>query len=161
MHRLHHPLEHRVEDLARLLREQFHGALEVGEQHRQLLALAFEGGLRSQDTVGQVPGCVRIWGREIGPYRTAQGGSALAAESVVWRVGGAAARAGGNERSGALPAKLHPCEVMVLASRTLHAVSPRRRALRSRRCRELSTRPAAVPPGSPWHRGGDEGFCLV
>ena len=46
---LHHPLEHGVEDFARLLGvavgEQLHRALEVGEQHRHLLALAFEGGL--------------------------------------------------------------------------------------------------------------------
>jgi hypothetical protein len=44
--RVHHPLEHRVEQLARLLRvavgEQFHRALEVREQDRDLLALTFE-----------------------------------------------------------------------------------------------------------------------
>ena len=49
VHRLHHALEHRVEDLARLLRiavgQQFHGALEIGEEHRDLLALAFERAL--------------------------------------------------------------------------------------------------------------------
>ena len=46
---LHHPFEHRVEELARLLGiavgEQLHRALEVGEEHRDLLALAFEGAL--------------------------------------------------------------------------------------------------------------------
>ena len=44
---LHHPLEDGVEELARLLGvavgEQLHRALEVGEEHRDLLALAFEG----------------------------------------------------------------------------------------------------------------------
>ena len=49
MHRLHHPLEHRVEELARLLGvavgQQLHRALEVGEEHGDLLALAFEGAL--------------------------------------------------------------------------------------------------------------------
>ena len=44
---LHHPLEDRVEELARLLGvavgEQLHRALEVGEEDRDLLALAFEG----------------------------------------------------------------------------------------------------------------------
>ena len=48
VHRLHHAFEHRIEELARLLRvavgEQLHRALEVGEQHRDLLALAFQRG---------------------------------------------------------------------------------------------------------------------
>ena len=43
---LHHPFEHRVEDAPRLfgiaVGEQLHGALEVGEEHGDLLALAFE-----------------------------------------------------------------------------------------------------------------------
>ena len=45
---LHHPLEHGVEELARLLGvavgEQLHRALEVGEEHGDLLALALERG---------------------------------------------------------------------------------------------------------------------
>jgi hypothetical protein len=49
MHRLHHPFEHRIQDLARLLGiavgEQLHRALEVGEKDRDLLTLAFEGAL--------------------------------------------------------------------------------------------------------------------
>jgi hypothetical protein len=44
--RLHHPLEHRVEDLACFLGiavgEQLHRALEIGEEHGDLLALALE-----------------------------------------------------------------------------------------------------------------------
>ena len=43
---LHHVFEDGVEEFARLLGitvgQQFHRALEVGEQHRHLLALAFE-----------------------------------------------------------------------------------------------------------------------
>jgi hypothetical protein len=50
---LHHPLENGVEDLARLLGitigEQFHRALEVGEEHGDLLALALQGALRGED----------------------------------------------------------------------------------------------------------------
>jgi hypothetical protein len=46
---LHHQLEDRVENPAGLLRiavgEQLHRALEVGEEHRDLLALAFERAL--------------------------------------------------------------------------------------------------------------------
>ena len=45
---LHHALEHGIEELARLLGvavgQQLHRALEVGEEHRDLLALALEGG---------------------------------------------------------------------------------------------------------------------
>ena len=45
---LHHALEHGVEELPGLLGvavgEQFHRALQVGEEHRHLLALALEGG---------------------------------------------------------------------------------------------------------------------
>ena len=55
---LHHPLEHGVEELPRLLGvavgEQFHRALEVGEEHRHLLALALEGSLGGEDLLGEV-----------------------------------------------------------------------------------------------------------
>ena len=47
--RLHHVLEHGVEDLACLLGvtvgEEFHRALEVSEEHGDLLALTFESEL--------------------------------------------------------------------------------------------------------------------
>ena len=53
VHGLHHPFEHGVEDLARFLGvaigEQLHRPLEVGEQHGDLLALAFERRLRVED----------------------------------------------------------------------------------------------------------------
>ncbi len=55
---LHHVLEDGVEDLARLLgiafSEELHRALEIGEQHRHLLALAFEGSLGGEDLLGKV-----------------------------------------------------------------------------------------------------------
>jgi hypothetical protein len=58
VHGLHHAFENGVEQLARLfgvpVREQLHRALQVGEQHRDLLALAFEGGPRGQDLLGEV-----------------------------------------------------------------------------------------------------------
>ena len=68
--RLHHPLEDRVEELARLLGvpvgEQLHRALEVGEEHRDLLALALQGGLRGQDLLGEVLGRVALGRSESG-----------------------------------------------------------------------------------------------
>ena len=44
VHGRHHALQHRVEELARLLRvavsQEFHGAFEIGKQDRNLLAFA-------------------------------------------------------------------------------------------------------------------------
>ena len=61
---LHHPLEDGIEDLARLLGiavgEQLHRALEVGEEHRDLLALALQRGLRGEDLLGEVLGRVGL-----------------------------------------------------------------------------------------------------
>src|SRR5262245_52733437 len=58
MDRFHHPLDHRVEKLAGLLgiavREQLHRSFKVGEQHGDLLALAFESRLGGEDLLGQV-----------------------------------------------------------------------------------------------------------
>ena len=74
---LHHALEDRVEELARLLGiavgQQLHRALEVGEEHGDLLALAFQRGLRGQDLLGEVLGRVGL-GR--GEARLAAGGPA-------------------------------------------------------------------------------------
>ncbi len=57
---LHHPLQDGIENLARLLgiavSQQLHRALEVGEEDRDLLALAFEGGLGGEDLLGEVLG---------------------------------------------------------------------------------------------------------
>ncbi len=61
---LHHALEHGVEELARLLGiavgEQLHRALEVGEEHGDLLALALQGGLGGEDLLGEVLGGVGL-----------------------------------------------------------------------------------------------------
>jgi hypothetical protein len=56
--------QHRVEELARLLRvavgQQLHGAFEVGKQHGDLLAFAFEGSFGGEDFLGQVRGRVGV-----------------------------------------------------------------------------------------------------
>jgi hypothetical protein len=66
VHGFHHPFQHWVEQLARLLGitvgEQLHRALEVGEEHRHLLALALESGLGGEDLLGEVLGGVGVWG---------------------------------------------------------------------------------------------------
>ena len=61
---LHHPLEDGVEELPRLLGvavgEQLHRALQVGEEDRDLLALALEGALRGENLLGEVLGGVGL-----------------------------------------------------------------------------------------------------
>ena len=62
VHGLHHLFQHGVEETLGVLgvavRQELGGALEVGEQHRDLLALAFERVLGAEDLFGQVLGCV-------------------------------------------------------------------------------------------------------
>jgi hypothetical protein len=64
MDRFHHPLEHRIKELAGLLgvtvSQKLHGAFQIGEQNRDLLALALERGLGGQDLLGQVLGRVGL-----------------------------------------------------------------------------------------------------
>src|SRR5262245_28934965 len=59
MHCLHRALEHGVEDLSRFFRipvgQQLHGSLEIGEEHGDLLALAFKSGPGREDLLGEVP----------------------------------------------------------------------------------------------------------
>ena len=56
--RVHHMLEDRIKQFASLLRitirQQLHRPLHVSEQHRDLLALAFERTLGSQNLFGEV-----------------------------------------------------------------------------------------------------------
>jgi len=55
---VHHQREDWIDELTRLfgiaIGEQLHGALEVGEQHGDLLALAFKRGLGGEDLLGEV-----------------------------------------------------------------------------------------------------------
>jgi hypothetical protein len=64
MDRLHHTLDHWVEELAGFLRvavgEQLHRTLEVGEENRDLLALTLEDSLGGEDLFGEMLGRVRI-----------------------------------------------------------------------------------------------------
>jgi hypothetical protein len=60
MHGVHHDAEHRVQDAPGVLRidvlDQRERALDVGEQHGDLLAFAFQSRARAQDALGQMPG---------------------------------------------------------------------------------------------------------
>jgi hypothetical protein len=70
MDRLHHVLKDGVQDLACLfgvaVGEQLHGALQVGEEDRDLPALAFQG-LGGEDPLGEVLGGVRVGARDLLP----------------------------------------------------------------------------------------------
>ena len=58
MHRFHHVLDHWIEKFARFFRiavgEQLHRPFHVGEQHRDLLALAFEGAFGCENFFGEM-----------------------------------------------------------------------------------------------------------
>jgi hypothetical protein len=62
VHGLHHAFEHGVEELAGFfgitIGQQLQGAFEIGEEHGHLLALAFQGGFRRQDLLGEMRGGV-------------------------------------------------------------------------------------------------------
>jgi hypothetical protein len=132
MHRRHHALQHGVQELAGLLGiaigQQLHRALEVGKQHRDLLALAFEGCFRGQDLLGEMCGGVYLrclgsrcewWGCD-GRGRPGQRGAAVIAEDRTQR-GFAATR--GARRGGGSPAgrtKAGALTVLILTMRAAH-----------------------------------------
>ena len=120
---LHHALEDGIEELARLLRiavgEQLHRALEVGEEHGDLLALAFEGSLGGEDLLGEVL-------RRVGLRRASLGlridrRTTLQAELRRPRQLRPAFRAGQHQTAAAFQAELGMLRILVLAPRTLHA----------------------------------------
>ena len=70
VNRLHHQLEHGVEDRACFfgvaVSQEFHRALQVSEQHRHLFALALEGALGGEDLLREVLGGIRLGRAEPG-----------------------------------------------------------------------------------------------
>ena len=64
MHSFHHPLDYRIEQSSGFLRvavcQEFHRALEVSEQHGDLLAFAFQGAFGRQDLLGKMLRSVRV-----------------------------------------------------------------------------------------------------
>ena len=127
---------HRVEELARLLwvaiGEQLHGALEVGEEDGDLLALALEGGLRGQDLLGEVLRRVALRRREpslrlrppwLGPGR-ADRMRALEAELGGGGERRAAVRALLGQRRGALQTELGLRRILLLALWAAHQCRP-------------------------------------
>ena len=103
---------------------QLHRALDVGEEHAHLLALALERRLALEDLLGQVVGRV-VAGVALGD-ESLRGGRerlrALVAELLPRRVldsaGGAEGRA--SQRLRALAAELGPIGILASAGRTVH-----------------------------------------
>jgi hypothetical protein len=58
MHGVHHALQHRIEELAGLLRvtvrQQLHRAFQIGKEHGHLLALAFQGAAGGEDFLREI-----------------------------------------------------------------------------------------------------------
>jgi hypothetical protein len=71
MHGRHHPFQHRIEELPCFLRiaigQEFHGAFEVGKEHGDVLAFAFQGTAGRQNFLSKIGGRVgqrlTLWGR--------------------------------------------------------------------------------------------------
>ncbi len=129
VHGLHHALEHRIEDLARLfgitVGQELQRSPEVSEQHRHPLALAFQRPPRGEDLLGEM-----LW--RIGVRRDTSwlrapafrhGVPALRAELCRREELAAAIGAGPSQRSGALLTELDLWEILVLAPGALHSAS--------------------------------------
>ena len=126
MDRLHHQLEDGIENLAGLLwvavGQQLHRALEIGEEHRHLLALTLQVCLGGEDAFGEVLWSVALWRGESPTHRRClgEGTPALATELLAWRVGRVAGGAQRGKPGATVPAELLVCRVLVLASGTAH-----------------------------------------
>src|SRR5262249_39237509 len=120
---LHHDLEDRIEDLARFLGiavgEQLHGALQVGEEAGDLLALTIEGGPRGENALSQVFRGVDARGGETGRRWTrhwsdGKGRSTAVAEPTSRLDLRATGRTDGPECRSALSAESRPFAVLRL-----------------------------------------------
>ena len=127
VHRLHHPFEHGIQQLARFLRvaigQQLHRTLQIGEQHRDLLALAFQRLLGQENALGQMLRCVGVGRAEALRRRRCRRErlAAALAEGVAGSIRCIAVLADRTQRQAALWAK--PCirREVALAAGALHA----------------------------------------
>ena len=126
MHRLDHALEHRVEKFLHVLRvavgDHLHRAFDVGEQHRDQLALAFQRRPGDENLIGNVLGCVVLRRSEaLILFDRPQRMSTLQAEPGRGGDLAAAIAATAGQRSGALLAKPRLSGVFVLTLRAFHS----------------------------------------
>jgi hypothetical protein len=123
--RLHHPLEDRVDQLPGFLGiavgQELHRALHIGEEHGDLLPLAFERGFRRQDFLGEVLGGVGPGRRKRAGGGRGHGLAAGGAERGAGRKRGAAPGADADESRPARHAEPRGRWVVLPAPGTLHA----------------------------------------
>ena len=125
--RLHHVFEHGVEELPGLLGiavgKQLHGGLKVGEQDRDLLALAFQGELGREDLLGLVLGGIGLRGgvaRLSRPIHTHRSAALVAEAGPRWQVD-PAGHTGQPDSRAAAEAEVRLGRAVMLAPGTLHA----------------------------------------
>jgi hypothetical protein len=128
VHRRHHALQHRVEELASLLGvavgQQLHRALEIGKQHRDLLALALEGCAGGNDLLGQAAGGVIERWLGIRGERSwclpDEGSPAFTTELGPWEIVSPATGTAGPESSTTVNAELPPIRIIRATARAAH-----------------------------------------
>src|SRR6266568_1868866 len=118
-----HGVENRAGLFGIAIGQELHRSLEIREENRHLLALAFEGALGGEDPVREMLGGVGVGRAKPGLRTFAQPGAAVPAELVARRIRGPARRAGGLERGSALPAKTHAGKALSLAAGTFHGAA--------------------------------------
>ena len=152
---LHHALEDRVEELARLLGiavgQELHRPLEVREEDGDLLALAFQGGLGGEDLLGQVLGGVRLRGGRMNRGRGASGYGLAALEAEARAPGKLCATGAARKREAGSTAEAEPGvgRVVLLAPGTRHgggACDWGARSIRRPRPRDRALSPSLPSP---------------
>jgi L-fucose mutarotase len=125
--RLHHPLEHRIEEFSRLLRipvgQELHRALQVREEHRDVLPLTLHGAAGAEDLLDEVLRRVRLR-RGDGCLLREERGPAGAAELLARSDWLATGGAGEFEARATVLAEPGAVGTRSMAPGTLHARDP-------------------------------------
>jgi hypothetical protein len=123
-------MQGRVKELPGLFRikarDQLRGAFDIGEQHGDLLALAFQVTTRGQNFLSQVFGGVGCRGDNLGRHGGLRTNrlSAFEAEFGARRQLNVALSARQPQTAAALQAKFRPRRIVLLALRALHTGAP-------------------------------------
>ena len=133
MHGVHHDVQGWVQEPPGLFRvktlDQLRRAFDVGEEDRDLFALAFQSMAGCENLLGEIPGRIGLGSGKglCGLYRGGSGVqtlSALGAEFCRWRHCKATGRAGHLQPLATLLAEPGRGTIVMLAMRTLHLQGP-------------------------------------